>query len=148
MKRRSQLAGLVFAGAGFAFASASGMTLAPKQTPTNLAPGEGFEVIGELYAYWVAKDMNVRKPDIIAILPLHLRGVEILSVQLLPRGSRIEIVRKMENRRPEFLYPERYLVVSPSIDNPAGLPIVLDIAQGNEGTATPLNPKIYRPLRN
>lgn len=148
MKRRSQLAGLVFAGAWFAFASASGMALAPKQTPTNLAPGEVFEVIGELYAYWVAKDMDARKPEIIDIEPLRLSGSEILSVQLLPRGSRIEIVRKMESRSPAFLYPERYLVVSPSIDNPAGLPIVLDIARGNEGTATPLNPKIYRPLRN
>lgn len=148
MKRRSQLASLVFAGAVFAFASASGMGLAPKQTPTNLAPGEVFEVVGELYALWVTNNLNDRKPDIIDIVPLRLRGPEILSVQLLPRGSRIEIVRKMESRSPAFIYPERYLVISKSIDNPTGVPIVLDISRGNEGTATPLNPEIYRPLRN
>lgn len=148
MSRRSQLAVLVLAGAGLAFASGSGMTLLPKRTLGNLAPGEVFEVIGDLYALWVATDLNARKPDIIAIVPLRLRGPEIMSVHLLPRGSRIEIVRKMDGRWPAFLYPDRYLVVSRSIDNPTGLPVVLDLAQGNEGTATPLNPEIYRPLKN
>lgn len=147
MSRRFQLALLVVAGASLVFASASGMTPLRKRMSSNLVPGEVFEVVGELYALWVATDLNARKPEIIAIVPLRLRGPEILSVQSLPRGSRIEIVRKMDSRWPAFLYPDRYLVVSRSIDNAAGLPVVLDLAQGNEGTSTPLNPEIYRPLR-
>lgn len=148
MRRRSQLVALGVVGTGLIFASAYGLTPLGKAMPNDLAPGETFEVVGELYALWVATDLNTRKPDIIAIVPLRLRGPEILSVHALPRGSRIKIVRKAEETRwPAFLYPDRYLVASSSIDNATGLPVVLDLAQGNEGTATPLNPAIYRPLR-
>lgn len=147
MRRRSQLVALGVAGMGLIFASANGRTPLGKAMPNDLAPGKKFEVVGELYALWVATDLNTRKPDIIAIVPLRLRGPEVLSVHALPRGSWITIVRKAETRWPAFLYPDRYLVASSSIDNAAGLPVVLDLTQGNEGTATPLNPAIYRPLR-
>jgi hypothetical protein len=113
----------------------------------DLAPGETFEVVGELYSLWVATDLNTRKPDIISIVPLRLRGPEIVTVHQLPHGSRIKILRKAEPRWPPFLYPDRYLVESTAVDNAAGLPIVLDLTQGNEGTTTTLNPAIYRPLK-
>lgn len=147
MSRRPQLVALGIVGAGLIFASAYGLTPLGKATSKELSPGDVFEVVGELYALWVATDLNTRKPAIIAIVPLHLRGPEILSVQPLPRGSRIQILRKAEPRWPSFLYPDRYLVTSSSLDNAAGLPVVLDLAQGNAGTTTPLNPEIYRPLR-
>lgn len=147
MSRRSQLVALGVAGTGLLFASAYGLTPLGKAMSNELAPGDVFEVVGELYALWVATDLNNRKPDIIAIVPLRLRGPEILSVHPLPRGSMIKIVRKAETRWPAFLYPDRYLVASTSIDNAADLPVVLDLAQGNAGTTTPLNPEIYRPLR-
>lgn len=147
MSRRSQLVALGVAVTGSIFSSAYGLTPLGKAMSNGLAPGETFEVVGELYAIWVTSDLNTRKPEIIAIVPLRLRGPEILSVHTLPRGSMIKIVRKAENRWPAFLYPDRYLVASSSIDNVAGLPVVLDLAQGNEGTATRLNPEIYRPLR-
>lgn len=147
MSLRSQLVALGVAGATLVLASAYGVTPLGKATSNRLTPGETFEIVGELYAVWVATDLNARKADIIAIVPLRLRGPEILSVHLLPRGSTIKIVRKAETRWLALLYPDRYLVASSSIDNVAALPIVLDLAQGNEGTSTPLNPEIYRPLR-
>jgi hypothetical protein len=147
MSRRLQLVALGIAGTGLIFASAYGLAPLGKSRSNDLAPGEVFEVVGELYALWVATDLNTRKPEIIAIVPLRLRGPEILSVHPLPRGSRIRIVRKAETRWPAFLYPDRYLVASSSIDNAAGLPVVLDLAQGNAGTTTPLNPAVFRPLR-
>lgn len=128
-------------------ASAFGLTPFSKAMANELNPEEQFEVVGELYAIWVATDLNTRKPDIIAVVPLRLRGPEILLVHPIPRGARIKILRKAGSRFPSFLYPDRYLVTSPSIDNAVGLPVVLDLAQGNEGTSTPLNPKIFRPLR-
>jgi hypothetical protein len=145
MRRRAQLFRLGVVGSGLILALASGRTAHGKSN--DLAPGETFEVVGELYALWVAADLNARKPDMIAIVPLRLRGPEILSVHPLPRGSRIKILRKAEPRWPSFLYPDRYLVESTAVDNAAGLPVVLDLAQGNEGTATSLNPAIYRPLK-
>ncbi len=147
MRRRVQLFRLGVVGAGLILAFGYGRLTHSKHKLKYLAPGDTFEVVGELYALRVATDLKTRKPDIISIVPLRLRGPEILSVQPLPRGSRIKILRKAEPRWPSFLYPDRYVVESTAVDNAAGLPVVLDLAQGNEGTATPLNPAIYRPLK-
>lgn len=146
MNRRSQILALAIAGGGLISALAMTRMALGSARSNELVSGDTFEVVGEIYAVWVTKDLNTRKPEIIAIVPLRLRGPEIVSVHVLPRGSRIRIVRRSESRWPAFLYPDRYLVVSTSIDNPAGLPVVLDLAQGNEGTSTPLNPALFRPL--
>jgi hypothetical protein len=147
MRRRAQLFWLGVVGTGLIFTLAYGRISHSKAKLSDLAPGETFEVVGELYALWVAADLNTRQPDIVSIVPLRLRGPEILSVHPLPHGSRIKILRKAEPRWPSFLYPDRYLVESTAVDNAAGLPVVLDLTQGNEGTATTLNPAIYRPLK-
>ncbi len=146
MSFRLLLTSVIIAAVGLVVASVSVMTLRPKTTSGDLAAGDAFEVVGELYALSIATDLNARKPDLIAVVPLPLRGPEILSVRPIPHGSTIRIVRKGESRWPTFLYPDRYYVESQSIDNEAGLPVVLDLAQGNEGGPSVLNPVIYRPL--
>lgn len=70
-----------------------------------LAIGSEFEVIGAVYAYEVALNLNKRRPEVIAIVPLMLSGPEILSKRLIRRGSRIRIVAKDEGAWLSFLLP-------------------------------------------
>jgi hypothetical protein len=138
-----------FAGAAIVLlAGAVGLNVNRTSGMSNLTPGQMFEVIGDVYALSVANDLDVRKPELISIVPLNLRGPEILASQRLPYGSVVQIVRKDDRRRPQIIYPHRYLIVSRAVENPANLPITLDLAQGNEGESTPLNPKLYRQLRS
>lgn len=147
MRFQANIIGAGVAAAGLILLFSCGLPSQSKTKANDLVPGEKYEVVGELYALWVATDLNTRKPGVIAIVPLRLRGPEILSVYELPRGSTIKILRKAQPRWPAVLYPDRYLVESNAIDVATDLPVVLDLAQGNEGTTTALNPSIYRSLR-
>jgi hypothetical protein len=113
---------------------------------TSLRIGSEFEVVGELYAHEVATDLNARKVDFVVLVPLRLSGPEILSRQLLPLGSRVRILAKTAAKWPSFLYPEKYFVEVSSLPKQATLPTVLGLSRGNEGSSTPLNPSIYKPI--
>jgi hypothetical protein len=108
--------------------------------------GQKYEIVGELYALSVADDLNLRVVSIIELVPLRLRGTEIISRQLVPTGSILTIVEKAPKRLFAFLYPDRYIVRVNTIDAPAGIPIVIDLSRGIEGRSTALNPLIFKPL--
>jgi hypothetical protein len=108
--------------------------------------GQKYEIVGELYALSVADDLNSRVVSIIALVPLRLRGPEIISHQLVPAGSILNIVEKAPKKLFAFLYPDRYIVRVNTIDAPPGIPIVIDLSLGIEGKSTALNPLIFKPL--
>jgi hypothetical protein len=108
--------------------------------------GQKYEIIGELYALSVAEDLDSRVVSIIDLVPLRLRGPEIISRQLVPIGSILTIVEKAPKRLFAFLYPDEYIVLVNTIDAPAGIPIVIDLSRGIEGKSTALNPLIFKPL--
>lgn len=108
--------------------------------------GSEFEVVGELYSHEVTTNLNKRKVDVIVIVPLRLSGPEILSRRLIPLGSRLRVISKAPKRWPSFLHPQEYVVEVDSITQLSGVLVVLGQSRGNEGTSTPLNPSIYRPL--
>ena len=72
--------------------------------------GQKYEIVGELYAHSVAHDLNSRVVSIIDLVPLRLRGPEIISCQLVLTGSILTIVEKAPKRLFAFLYPDRYIV--------------------------------------
>ena len=113
----------------------------------DLMPGDEFEVLGEVYAYGVTDELRTKTANLIAIIPMRLRGSEFVSRQILPAGSHFRILAKVPRRWLNFLYVERYFVQTDVVINPAGLPIVLDLSRGNEGVSTVLNPDLYRPVR-
>lgn len=108
--------------------------------------GQQYEIVGELYAYSVADDLNTRVVSIITLVPLRLTGPEIISRQVIPAGSILTIVEKAPKRLLAFLYPDRYIVRVNTVDAPAGIPIVIDLSRGIEGKSTVLNPLIFKPL--
>jgi hypothetical protein len=115
------------------------------QGPSGLKPGERFEIVGELYAHGVAIDLDVRKVTIISVVPLRLSGPEIISRQVVPLGTILTIVDRAPKQLLSFLYPDRYFVRLNDMALPAGVPVVIDLSRGVEGTTTPLNPKIFKP---
>jgi hypothetical protein len=108
--------------------------------------GQQYEIVGELYALSVADDLDSKVVSIIALVPLRLRGSEIISRQLVPTGSILTIVEKAPKKLFAFLYPDRYIVRVNTLDAPAGIPIVIDLYLGIEGKSTALNPLIFKPL--
>lgn len=113
---------------------------------TALSIGSEFEIVGEVYAHEVATDLNAKKTDFVVLVPLRLSGPEILSRQLVPLGSRMRVLAKTTAKWPSFLYPEKYLVEVSALPKQPNSPIVLGLSRGNEGSATPLNPSIYKPI--
>ena len=116
------------------------------QDEVSLRGGERFVITGELYAYGVADDLNDRKVSIISLVPLHISGPEIVSRQLVPPGTILTIVDRAPKRFPSFLYPDRYLVRLNGLSLPAEVPVVMGLYRGIEGTETPLNPLIFKPM--
>ena len=108
--------------------------------------GQKYEIVGELYAHRVADDLNSRVMSIIDLVPLRLRGPEIISCQLVPTGSILTIVGKAPKRLFAFLYTDRYIVRVDTLDAPAGISTVIDLSRGIEGKSTALNPLIFKPL--
>lgn len=129
---------------GLGLAACSGE--ADRGKAISLRIGSEFEVVGDLYAHEVAMDLNARKPDYVVLVPLRLSGPEILSRQLVPLGSRVRVLAMRIAKWPSFLYSEKYLVEVSSLPKQANLPIVLGLSRGNEGSSTPLNPLIYKPI--
>src|SRR4051812_31830994 len=82
-----------------------------------------YEIVGELYAYGVADDLNSRKLSLISLVPLKLSGPEIISQRLVPLGSVLTIIDRGPRRFPAFLYPDRYIVRVTGIDLPSGIPV-------------------------
>lgn len=112
----------------------------------KLQIGKEFEIVGQLYAHGVCHDLNSRKLSFISLVPLRLSGPEIISRKLVPLGSILTVVDKAPKKFLAFLYPDRYIVRVNTIDAPAGIPVVIDISRGIEGTSTALNPLIFKPL--
>lgn len=108
--------------------------------------GQQYEIVGELYALSVAQDLNARVVSIISLVPLRLRGPEIISSQVVPKGSILTIIGKESKAFFGFLYPDQYIVRVNTIDKPEGVPIVIRLSRGIEGKATALNPLIFKPL--
>ncbi len=108
--------------------------------------GQQYEIVGELYALSVADDLNSRVVSFIELVPLRLRGTEIITRQVVPTGSILTIVEKAPKRFLAFLYPDRYIVRVNTIEAPAGILIVIDLSRGIEGKSTALNPLIFKPL--
>jgi hypothetical protein len=108
--------------------------------------GQRYEVVGGLYAYGVALDLDTKQLAVISLAPLNLRGSEILSKQSVPKGSILTIVGRGPKRFLQFLYPDEYIVRLSGFDAPAGVPVVIDLSGGIEGKSTPLNPRIFKPI--
>ena len=116
---------------------------------SDLQSGQKFEIVGELYAFGVTDDPRSRKLSIISVVPLRLRGPEIISSQLVPIGSIVTIVNKEPKRARAyfiFSYPVQYIIQVDSINAPAGIPVVIGLFRGIEGKSTALNPLIFKPL--
>ena len=47
----------------------------------DLRIGQRYEIVGELYAYGVANNLNTRQLSVIGLETLHLSGPEIISKQ-------------------------------------------------------------------
>ena len=106
--------------------------------------GQRFEIVGELYAHGVAHDLNARQLSVISLVPLRISGSEILSRQLVLKGSILTIVDRRPKRFFSFLYPDEYFVRVDGLDAPAGIPVVMGLSRGIEGKSTPLNPAIFK----
>lgn len=111
-----------------------------------IAIGSEFKVVGTLYWHDVALNLNKRTVDLIELLPLRLSGAAVLARHLVPLGSRIQFLSLAPQRWPSFLYAPQYHVQVDRLSAPTGVPVVLALSRGNEGSSTPLNPEIYRPL--
>lgn len=108
--------------------------------------GTEYLVVGTLYVYEVTKNLNKRTVDFVELVPLRMSGPEILSQRVVPLGSRLRIVSRAPKRWYSFLMGDRYLVELDSIQPPTGVTIHLEIARGNQGATTPLNPAIFEPV--
>jgi hypothetical protein len=112
----------------------------------DLRAGKRYQILGKLYAYGVADNLNTRQLSVISLNPLNLSGPEIISRQLIPKGSILTIVDRGPKRFLEFLYSDRYIVRVDGLDAPVGIPVVITICCGNQGQSTVLNPAIFKPL--
>jgi hypothetical protein len=112
----------------------------------DLRIGQRYQIVGQLYAYGVADDLNSRQLSLISLVPLKLSGPEIISQQLIPQGSILTIVDRGPRKFLAFLYPDRYIVQVTGVDTPRGIPVVIDLSRGIQGKSTPLNPEIFKPL--
>mgnify|MGYP005645959955 FL=1 len=112
----------------------------------DLQPGQRYQILGKLYAYGVADDLNTRQLSLTSLKSLNLSGPEIISRQLIPKGSILTIVGRGPKRFLEFLYSDRYIVRVNGLDAPAGIPVVITVCCGNQGQSTALNPAIFKPL--
>jgi hypothetical protein len=112
----------------------------------DLRIGQRYKIVGDLYAYGVADNLNTRELSLISLVPLHLSGPEIVSRQVVPKGSVLTIIEKMPKRFLSFLYSDRYAVRTTEIDVPRGIPVVVDLCCGIRGKTTPLSPAIFEPL--
>lgn len=111
----------------------------------DLRIGQRYEIVGELYAYGVADDLNSKQLSLISLVPLKLSGPEIISQRLVPPGSILTIVDRGPRRFLAFLYPDRYIVQVTGLDAPRGVPVVIDLSRGIQGKSTSLNPEIFKP---
>jgi hypothetical protein len=102
--------------------------------------------LGKLYAYGVAEDIDTGQLSVISLKSLNLSGVEIISRQLIPKGSIMTIVGRGPKRFLEILYSDRYIVRVEGLDAPAGIPVVITVSCGNQGQSTALNPAIFKLL--
>lgn len=112
----------------------------------DLRAGQRYEIIGTLYAYSVAENLNTRQLSLIGLSPLGLSGPEMLSRQLIPKNGVLTIIDKVPKGFFEFLASDRYLVRVTGFDAPTGIPVMLQVCCGNEGKSTALNPEIFKPL--
>lgn len=112
----------------------------------DLRIGQRYEIVGELYAYGVANNLNTRQLSVIGLETLHLSGPEIISKQPVPKGSILTIVDKGATRFPSSLYPDRYIVQVTGLDAPTGIPVVIDLCCGIRGKSTPLTPATFKPI--
>lgn len=122
--------------------SASGVA----QGTNDLKVGERFEVVGQLYAYEVADDLNNRVASIVSLVPLNLSGPEIVSRQLVPSGTVMTIVDRAPKCFLFFLCRDEYAVRLEGMSLPKGVPVVFSLSRGIEGKVTPLNPMIFKPV--
>jgi hypothetical protein len=113
---------------------------------SDLTVGQRYEIVGELYAFGVATNLDTRQLSSISLVPLRLSGPEILWQRAIPKGSTLAIVGKAAARWPGFLHPDRYFVRLTGVDVPVGIPVMIDLMRGIEGTSTALNPSIFKPL--
>ena len=112
----------------------------------KLRVGQRYEVVGTLYAHSVKDDPRSKEISIISVVPLRLRGPEIVSHQLIPMGSILTIMTKAPKKVFGFLYPDRYVVQISGIDGPLGVPVIIDLSRGIEGRSNTLNPEIFKAL--
>lgn len=112
----------------------------------GLQAGQQYEIVGALYAYGVADNLNTRQLSFFHLSPLNLRGPEIISRQLIPKKSILTVIDRRARRFLEFLYPDGYVVRVTGFEAPAGILVVLTVCCRNEGESTTLNPDIFKPL--
>jgi hypothetical protein len=112
----------------------------------DLRIGQRYEIVGQIYAYGIADDLNSRQLSWIDLSPLNLSGPEIISKQSVPAGSILTIIDRPPKRFLEFLYSDGYVVRISSFDAPAGIQLRFELCCGIQGNSTPLNPGIFKPV--
>lgn len=119
----------------------------PVAAADSVALGTEYEVVGNVYVHGVAADLNRRVLSYMVLVPLHLSGPEILFSRPVSSGSRLRVVARSTRRWPAFLYPDEYVVEVDSLAPTSGVPVLLGLSRGNEGSSGSLNPLIYRRLK-
>jgi hypothetical protein len=115
-----------------------------RSEPDRLTPGQCFEVIGPVFAYGVAENLNSRLLSSVSITPFRLSGPEIVSSREIPIGTVLRILRRSNNRGFGALSTEGYEVeLNPALLGMAASTVVL-LSQGNQGSVSPLNSSMYR----
>jgi hypothetical protein len=112
----------------------------------ELRAGEKYEIVGTLYAHGVAHDLDKRTVSIVVLEKLRLSGPEVVWRRVVPVGSTLTIVERAPKKLFIFFAAPRYIVRISGIEMPPDVPIVIDLSRGVEGSMTPLNPQIFKPL--
>jgi predicted small secreted protein len=119
--------------------------------PYAMMVGARYEVVGELYAYGVYKDMDERPRVTIGYLdlvPTGIGGIEIGFKRQVPIGQVIRILSAWQRfplLKSSIYYNVEFENADPAV-LPEGIPAELLLDRGNEGVGPHLNSAVYRRL--
>jgi hypothetical protein len=111
-----------------------------------LQKGQRFEIVGDLYAYGVAHNLNTKELSTIRLEALQISGPEVISRQSVLIGSIMTVIEREPRKFLRFLYPDRYLVQVTGLQVPPGIPVVIALCCGIKGKTIPLRSEFFRPL--
>jgi hypothetical protein len=108
--------------------------------------GSRYEIIADLAAYGIKRELNRRAEYITLIPPPGIAGPEVEFEIPVKRGSEVTVLKIVKTNR----WPDSNLTLIVRMTGtrlPIEQPIRIDLFRGNEGAAGVLiNPKIYRKV--